>query len=317
MTFPVYSRPSSLLTKELPPAPPYTDSPSGGLGVSVSETGLDYRPNRAIHGNSDAHHTVEPPLSPLLSPSSSPITSASSIRKTRSCITDLSLSLSNHSRRFYASNLGRPPGLCNSPRNNKTNRYSMPQPQPQQTASTPTHQKTAPMKELQKACVMITDLKKENFDLKLQLYHLEGLVEENLDKYQLEEENRKLWNELRERNEQVESLELALASLLAKKEEQKSVGTQTICVDVSLNSPPVSIKSYHTAFPVSPEAFGLSQRGVVVQRGEADMSIDHMVTAFQSVRIQSPAPVPREEDLQHRNHGRVRGWLSQIEQPLI
>jgi hypothetical protein len=35
---------------------------------------------------------------------------------------------------------------------------------------------------------MITDLKKENFDLKLRLYHLEDLMTKDLDLYQLNQE---------------------------------------------------------------------------------------------------------------------------------
>lgn len=35
---------------------------------------------------------------------------------------------------------------------------------------------------------MITDLKKENFDLKLRLYHLEDLMTKELDIYQLNDE---------------------------------------------------------------------------------------------------------------------------------
>jgi hypothetical protein len=35
---------------------------------------------------------------------------------------------------------------------------------------------------------MITDLKKENFDLKLRLYHIEDMLTKDLDLYQLNEE---------------------------------------------------------------------------------------------------------------------------------
>jgi hypothetical protein len=42
---------------------------------------------------------------------------------------------------------------------------------------------------------MIADLKKENFDLKLRLYHLEDMMTKDVDMYQLKEEVSLLyWN---------------------------------------------------------------------------------------------------------------------------
>ncbi|KAI9010961.1 hypothetical protein CLU79DRAFT_772104 [Phycomyces nitens] len=101
---------------------------------------------------------------PLASPESSSSSSSAKI------------SLSHPSpRRFHSSHLGRPPGT------RQTN-TSVKRP-PSISHTSPVH-KTTPMKELEK---MMADVKKENFDLKLRIYHLEEIMVKDVDQQLLEE----------------------------------------------------------------------------------------------------------------------------------
>ncbi|KAI8642992.1 hypothetical protein BD408DRAFT_415673 [Parasitella parasitica] len=96
------------------------------------------------------------------------------------------------------------------------------------------------MKEVEK---LIADLKKENFDLKLRLFHLEDIMTKDLDLYQLKQQNRKLQTHLEVSSKHMESLQQELNILLNKP--AISIGIQTdpptIADDASLNS-------YFTAF---------------------------------------------------------------------
>lgn len=117
---------------------------------------------------------------------------------------------------------------------------------------------------------MITDLKKENFDLKLRLYHLEDLITKDVDVYQLNEENCRLKMSLEDRTKYAEGLEREITLLLANQSNnkaaiEKSIGTQTefktttaaAAAALSPITPVTTNDSYPTAFESSPEAFGL------------------------------------------------------------
>ncbi|KAI8074003.1 hypothetical protein BC940DRAFT_315586 [Gongronella butleri] len=70
--------------------------------------------------------------------------------------------------------------------------------------------KTVPMKELEK---LLTDLKRENFDLKLRLFHLESAMTKEMDKFWLQSENERLQKEVEMKHGQVEALEDELTHL--------------------------------------------------------------------------------------------------------
>ncbi|KAK4513794.1 uncharacterized protein ATC70_005800 [Mucor velutinosus] len=165
----------------------------------------------------------------------------------RSCYTDNS-AMQYSTKRFHSSHLGKPPGLNQqwsrsaSNSSNSTsysNEINKPPPPPTKT-------KIAPMKEVEK---LITDLKKENFDLKLRLYHLEDIMTKDLDLYQLKQQNRKLRMNLEDSSKHMEILQHELDMLLNKP--TISVGTQTdppaIVMDEEEDDA-ASVDSYFTAF---------------------------------------------------------------------
>ncbi|KAI9484430.1 hypothetical protein BDB00DRAFT_855674 [Zychaea mexicana] len=196
----------------------------------------------------------------------------------------VSSSGSSSGRRFFRpTSLGRPPGLT------KPATYSVPPPinttrssssssnssyDYQQTPSVGGHNnKTAPFKELQK---MIADLKKENFDLKLRLFHTNWLEQEN------------------------ERLASALDDMSHRQKQSaaRSVGTQTLFVDVSPTT-----TTYYTAFETSPEAFGLTPHRAtpLLSSDQVDSSVERVADAFSTVRIVSSSPDP------------IRGWLEETQ----
>ncbi|KAI9280509.1 hypothetical protein BY458DRAFT_584402 [Sporodiniella umbellata] len=83
-------------------------------------------------------------------------------------------------------------------------------------------QKIAPMKELEK---MMADLKKENFDLKLRLYHSETILAKDYTTYQLSRENSKLRTSLEGVIKRMKELKRELTS--ASSSGTRSIGTQT------------------------------------------------------------------------------------------
>ncbi|ORZ01428.1 hypothetical protein BCR43DRAFT_561670 [Syncephalastrum racemosum] len=282
---------------------------------------------------------------------------------TRSCLTEPPRS---SRRSIYRSSLGKPPGTPSQRRNQTI----LPPTPPPSTPSTSIHPpsssstasvsvsvsvssssddtaaasshhisqktiKTAPMKELENA---LASLKKENFDLKMRLYHLEEAAGKHA---KLEEQNQRLMVELRERELQLEALELYF-----EKQRGQDASTQTtLVIDTSPQSHSPATASYHTAFAASPEAFGLTScytrhstplhctspagnKGNNQLHTETD--VDHVVNAFQSVKIVSPALTryrQRRSSLSSTSsdvsaddtssessghHQGVRGWLSQI-----
>ncbi|CEP19766.1 hypothetical protein [Parasitella parasitica] len=104
----------------------------------------------------------------------------------------------------------------------------------------PLKTKIAPMKEVEK---LITDLKKENFDLKLRLYHLEDIMTKDLDLYQLKQQNRKLQTHLEVSSRHMEILQQELDMLLNKP--TVSIGIQTDPLTIADDA---SLDSYFTAF---------------------------------------------------------------------
>ncbi|KAI8147556.1 hypothetical protein BJV82DRAFT_664789 [Fennellomyces sp. T-0311] len=164
----------------------------------------------------------------------------------------LSSSGSIDRRRFFRpTSLGRPPGgLSNPP---TLSGYS-----PTRQPVSNNNNKTAPFKELEK---MIADLKKENFDLKLRLFHMN----------RLEQENEQLTLALEEQRQQ-------------RRGNARSVHTQTLFIDVS----PFT---YYTAFETSPEAFGLTPQRTSPPLSEFDDDVERVMDAFASVRIESPDPI--------------------------
>ncbi|KAI8373604.1 hypothetical protein EDC96DRAFT_498922 [Choanephora cucurbitarum] len=141
----------------------------------------------------------------------------------------------NKNKRFHTAQLGKPPGV-------QPTSPMIPYP----AINTPHPPiKIAPMKEVEK---MMADLKKENFDLKLRLYHLENLL--NKDSTDLRDQNHKLRTQLEQKTRRIQTMEREIQALLER---------------VNLNDPPtvVSIATQTesmSVFASSPEAFGLEPR---------------------------------------------------------
>ncbi|KAG2190243.1 hypothetical protein INT46_006210 [Mucor plumbeus] len=159
--------------------------------------------------------------------------------KPRSCYTDSSIQ--HNIKRFHSSQLGKPPGLSQQssrPVNSSVsynNEINKPLP--------PTKTKIAPMKEVEK---LIADLKKENFDLKLRLYHLEDIMTKDLDFYQLKQQNHKLRMNLEDSSKHMKILQHELNMLLNKP--TFSIGIQTDQQQHISNDDDFSVDSYFTAF---------------------------------------------------------------------
>ncbi|EPB88591.1 hypothetical protein HMPREF1544_04584 [Mucor circinelloides 1006PhL] len=194
------------------------------------------------------------------------------VHKPRSCYTDNS-AMQHSIKRFHSSHLGKPPGLSQqlsrsaSNSSNSTsysNEINKPPPPP------PTKTKIAPMKEVEK---LITDLKKENFDLKLRLYHLEDIMTKDLDLYQLNQQNRKLRMNLEDSSKHMEILQHELDMLLNKP--AISIGIQT--------DPPVLM---------------------IDEEDDDDASVDSYFTALES-------PVIRK--YQFNMDRQIESWLSHID----
>ncbi|KAI8078271.1 uncharacterized protein B0P05DRAFT_543153 [Gilbertella persicaria] len=170
-------------------------------------------------------------------------------------------SLHQHKKRFHTAHLGKPPGL---PTPKSTHVQKPVQPPPT---------KIAPMKEVEK---MIADLKKENFDLKLRLYHLENLIAQNTDIYELKHQNHKIRANLEHKNKRIDELEQELQTLLEK---------------INLNDPPtvVSIGTQtETVLESSPEAFGLLPNKKISWQQQVVANEDNLKSvlhALQQVKI--------------------------------
>ncbi|KAI8082825.1 uncharacterized protein BX664DRAFT_361120 [Halteromyces radiatus] len=296
---------------------------------------------------SDHDTNILPKVS--LSSSTSSISSCSTKHyKTTTTLSDAALPSPSSSRHFYSSNLGRPPGQQQQQQHGKQVRKSISATTgPNQTSSsimptasssypmTSMTNKTVPMKELQK---IIADLKKENFDLKLRLYHLEQLLEKDLEKSWLTEENKRLQMELDERTTQVNTLEQALETFVNN--EQKTTlcdaSTQTITIGLaslipsstSSKSAPLSAPATFNNnnnqchfFPSDPESFGLTSsipppsqttKGISHPPNTKDWAI--MVDRFQNVKIVSPKP-PKSKYGTTEQNDRISGWIDRIPFP--
>ncbi|RCI03502.1 hypothetical protein CU098_012691 [Rhizopus stolonifer] len=127
-------------------------------------------------------------------------------------------SSTSHHYEYFSYNLGKPPG---SEKAKKTKRL------PKVTSDiVPVGhciQKIAPMKELEK---MMTDLKKENFDLKLRLYHSETILSRDYNVYQLSQENSKLRTSLEGVIKRIREYKRELTSVRSA-HPGRSIGTQT------------------------------------------------------------------------------------------
>lgn len=149
-------------------------------------------------------------------------------------------------------------------------------------------------------------------------------------------QNQRLRVDLRERELQLEALE----QYLEKQHGQDASTQTTLVIDTSPQSHSPATASYHTAFAASPEAFGLTScytrhstplhtNPPSNNHSKQHTDVDHVVNAFQSVTIVSPA-LPRHhqrrsslsstfsdlsaEDTPSDNssHQGVHGWLNQL-----
>ncbi|CAO3637516.1 unnamed protein product [Cunninghamella blakesleeana] len=161
--------------------------------------------------------------------------------------------------------------------------------------------RVAPLKELQK---MITDLKKENFDLKLQIYHMENtLKKEDDEKIKLMNENKILNSNLEQCLHQKRELELALDQdiyFLQRKEDDHvynsyhpktyyDVSTQTINDQVPSSSSSLLYHQHHHLFPTDPASFGLlSSRTNTNPSSIETKSFDTIVDQFSNVKLTLP-----------------------------
>ncbi|CDH50396.1 predicted protein [Lichtheimia corymbifera JMRC:FSU:9682] len=134
--------------------------------------------------------------------------------------------------------------------------------------------KTVPFKELEK---MIADLKKENFDLKLRLFHLEDAQREQHD-----QQNQK----------------------------QRSVGTQTPMEKATVSSS--SPRTFYTAFEASAEGIALlpGEQVTIFEHDDDDYysnhNMDTMTKAFSKVEIGATEDNDMSMD-------KVQGWLQELE----
>ncbi|SAL97488.1 hypothetical protein [Absidia glauca] len=184
--------------------------------TNPSVTFTEQSPYRSRHGRttgfSDTANCVPPrPEALTTSPNLSVRSSSTRHSRTLPDRPRSSSSSSSSSRHFYASSLGRPPGQYSG----QTTTTPIATPTPIASSSFPlasSSNKTIPVKEIQKAGnqLLVTDLKKENFDLKLQLYHTKQQLEKDRDKCRLEDDNYRLRMELDDRKRQMEELEQAV-----------------------------------------------------------------------------------------------------------
>ncbi|CAO3599162.1 unnamed protein product [Absidia cylindrospora] len=307
--------------------------------------------SQSITSGSDDDVYVPPPppestvstSSALLSPSLS-LSSSSTLHYKASTMADphSRSSSSNNSRHFYSSGLGRPPG-------SQAKRKTTPTPTPSSSfPMTSSPSKTIPMKELQK---IIADLKKENFDLKLRLYHLEQQAEKDMDKYWLMDENQRLQLELDDRTMQMEKLEQTMTLMQQQQQQQKtpsssssSSSSSSVSCDAStqVTFPPTSNRSNHQTidtssssasrshvaqtspfsapvlptFPADPASFGLPTSSALSASAVAhnkNIDVATMVDRFQHVQLASPKVNRRSST--SADDGRVTGWLDKIPIP--
>ncbi|ORZ18123.1 hypothetical protein BCR42DRAFT_450640 [Absidia repens] len=286
-------------------------------------------------GSDDDVYVSPPPLPPpestvstssaLLSPSMS-LSSSSTLHYKASTMADphSRSSSSNNSRHFYSSGLGRPPGC-------QAKRKTTPTPTPSSSfpmISSPS--KTIPMKELQK---IIADLKKENFDLKLRLYHLEQQAEKDMDKYWLMDENQRLQLELDDRTMQMEKLEQTISLMQQQKQQEKtspsssSSSSSSPCdasTQVTFPPPPPSNRSNHQAstidtssesrshvaqispfsapvlptFPADPASFGLPTSSALSTSAVASATTSRTTASSRTKNIDVAAMVDRFQHVQ-------------------
>ncbi|KAI8980444.1 hypothetical protein BDB01DRAFT_228899 [Pilobolus umbonatus] len=183
------------------------------------------------------------------------------------------------SRRFHASHLGKPPVISTA---TATPVLKVP------VKTEHNHMKSSPLKEVEKT---ITDLKKENFDLKLRLYHFENNMVKDVEICRLNEENSRLKMELESRNRHMERLTLELTELTEQTRSLTpyinthiSIGTQTDDVSTRITD---TSDIYHTPFESSsPEAFGLLPISPVHSQFKED-EIESVVGALEEVKIEN------------------------------
>ncbi|CAO3648732.1 unnamed protein product [Cunninghamella echinulata] len=237
-----------------------------------------------------------------------------------------------NSRHFHSNPFGLPPGQTtattanhNNNTNNSINNNSIKRRSdshsiiPTTSISSPlltsSSNRTAPLKELQK---MITDLKKENFDLKLQLFHLEdSLKKEDIEKCRLLTENKRLNSDLEECLNQKRRLELALdhdIEFLLKNEKHYEkeghinydkmyydASTQTIEKEEkdydSSSSPLYNNSKHHHLFPTDPASFGLMSTRYLHTTQPAIEPFDTIVDQFSSVKL----AMPKKPSLNYNN----------------
>ncbi|ORX62558.1 hypothetical protein DM01DRAFT_1330688 [Hesseltinella vesiculosa] len=270
---------------------------------------------------------VWPAVSP--SPSSSSTCSTSSFRHSASTVDS-----SRHTSLSRRQSLGKPPGI-HSPSTTSSQSQQKPKPSPStlmlphvspsySSTTNNSQHKTAPMKELEK---LLTDLKKENFDLKLRLFHLESTMATEIDKYWLQSENERLQADLQLKVAETERLEdslLGLGSRLAEEMEKnkaklsRDATTQTDdtgpCAPLSATTHQPSQWSTQetntgsclyptdTVFPSNAAAFGLLSRPRRASLSHSSsMEMDSVADQFQQqVHIVTP-------------NYRVQRWLKTME----
>ncbi|GAN05224.1 hypothetical protein MAM1_0085c04693 [Mucor ambiguus] len=180
--------------------------------------------------------------------------------KPRSCYTDNS-AMQHSIKRFHPSHLGKPPGLnqqLSRSASNSSNSTSCSNEINKPPSLPPPKTKIAPMKEVEK---LITDLKKENFDLKLRLYHLEDMMSKDLDLYQLKQQNRKLRMNLEDSSKHMEILQHELDMLLNKP--TSSIGIQT--------DPPAIVKNKEEDDDASVDSYFTAPESPIVRKYQFDM----------------------------------------------
>ncbi|KAI8337664.1 hypothetical protein BC941DRAFT_470552 [Chlamydoabsidia padenii] len=283
---------------------------------------------------SDTASYVPPPPPPPDALTTSPSLSLSSFSTRRS--TDKPRS----SRHYYSSSLGRPPGQHNV---QTTTPVATPAPIASSSFPLASSAKTIPVKEIQK---LVTDLKKENFDLKLRLYHTEQQLEKDKDKCRLEEENDRLRMELELQKERMEYLEQVIlenhhhqtqscdasTQTTSSKNDMTTTKSMTHKLRITTPAEPITLTSSsslsssslspttsnsNSYFPSDPASFGLTSSSSSLARqnhpSHNKVEIANIVDQFQNVKLHSPRSRQyKQPSPNHDHHGRVSGWLERI-----
>ncbi|KAI7863485.1 hypothetical protein BDF14DRAFT_1843623 [Spinellus fusiger] len=196
-------------------------------------------------------------------------------------------------QRFHSTSFGKPPSSTHSLSHGRT--YKIPLHN--------TTEKIAPIKEWQK---MMADLKKENFDLKLRLYHMKEMLSEDADLHLLEE-NHCLRLDIRHALDRIEALEQTLHSTF---------------------QPTLGIPQTSNASP-SQESIPSASHSIGTQTAQGAFVQGSLLDALQGLHI-TPLPIDTDTDtdidtdtephslttlsniLPDMEDGKVRGWLNQL-----